>query len=181
MSELTQMILISEGQRSPLMMEIPVAEGLDGPFLITSSKDFLWVRRRSAGGTVRIAVRKGPPAFLFRDALNLIAEKAREEDWGSLHPPSKAGVLAAIAHLEEYGLTQPVVFYGVGFKKSFIPKGVPSHSSMWVPARWGVVLPADRSFVGTTFDFEEDRVAMLIHNASRGIGILAPEVEIIPE
>ena len=177
MSELTQMILIPEGDRQPLLMEVPVAEDLDGPFLITSSKSFLWIRRRSALGTVRIAVRRGPLAFLFRDALKLIAERALEEDWGSLHVSSKQGVVAAIAHLAEYDMTKPVIFYGAGFKKSFIPKGVPAHSSMWVPARWAVVLPSDRSFVGTTFDFEDDRVAMLIHNASRGVGIVAPESE----
>jgi len=45
-----------------------------------------------------------------------------------------------------------------------------------VPDGWATILPMDRAFVGTTIDFGEGQHALLVHNASRGVGVLLPSV-----
>jgi len=158
----------------PLLVEVPVQAGLDGPFLVSSMKDHLWVDDKFPTGVVRAAVRKVPREFLFREAVEKIAEKSKLHSWGSLHSSNSAGVVAAVAHLASYDLTEVDVVYGAGFDQDLIPEGVPSFEEVWVPAGWALVLPRDKSFVGTLFDFGQERNALVIHNASRGVGLVVP-------
>jgi hypothetical protein len=174
--ELTQVIMAPDQQRVPLLMEVPVSRALDGPFLVTSSKDFLWVSNAFPNGMIRAAVRTVPLEFLFRDAILKVAEMSREKCWGSVHPPTSSGVSEALSHLEEYGLENPCVLASSSFDRGLIPDDLPCYETNWVPENWAVVLPFDRTFVGTTFDFDENRFALVLHNASRGIAVVAPEL-----
>lgn len=158
----------------PLLVEVPVQASLDGPFLVTSMKSHLWVDDKFPTGVVRAAVRKVPMEFLFREAVEKVAEKSKELSWGSLNTPSKEGVLSSIAHLSSYDLVDIEILYGEGFDSDLLPEGVPSSEEVWVPAGWALVLPLDKSFVGTLFDFGQARNALVIHNASRGIGLVIP-------
>lgn len=168
-------IYSSPSKKVPLLIEVPIPPGLDGPFLISSMKSYLWIDEQFSPGVVRAAVRKAPAEFLFREAVEKVAEKSKALSWGSLNTPSKEGVLSAIGHLSSYGLVSIEVLYGEGFDLGLIPEGTPSSEEVWVPAGWALVLPKDKSFVGTLFDFGQSRKALVIHNASRGIGLVIPE------
>ena len=174
MSSLTEFVTSPQASRTPLMLEVPVTPGLDGPFLVSSSKDLIWIARTFAGGAVRAAVRTAPIQFLFRDAIHKVFYKSMDEKWGSWAPPSAEGVREVISHLAEYDLTEVEVIFGVGFDETLIPEKVPSKEAHWVPPCWAVILPADRAFVGTTFDFGSGRAALVLHNASRAVGVVAP-------
>lgn len=173
MTPLTQ-IYAQPYPKVPLLVEAPVPAGLDGPFLVSSMKDHIWVEDKFPTGVVRAAVRKVPREFLFREAIEKVAEKSKLLSWGSLHAPTKAGVVLAIAHLASYDLAEVEVLYGEGFDPDLIPESVPSSEEVWVPSGWALVLPLDKSFVGTLFDFGQARNALVIHNASRGVGLLVP-------
>lgn len=174
MALLTQLVAQPNGSRAPLMLEVPVPPGLDGPFLVTSSRDLLWVSKAFPNGNLRAAVRRVSPGDLFLDLLCAVERRSREEGWGSAHPPTASGVAGAVAHLSEYGLNDVEVVFRAGFDESLVPAGVPSRKVEWVPVGWAAALPVDRSFVGTTFDFGGGQYATLLHNASRGVGIVSP-------
>jgi len=173
MRPFTQIVPAPDGHRVPMMMTCPLAPDLDGPFLVTSSKNFLWIAEKFPSGVVRAAVRKAPVPFMWRNALLEVARMSRDRGWDSLHPVTREGVQKAVDHLIYFGFEELEVLCGDKFDTRLVPEGVDHHEENWVPSGWAVVLPTDRTFVGTTFDFADGQLAMVIHNASRGVAIIA--------
>lgn len=174
MSSLVQ-VFSKPFQKMPLFIEVPIQEDLDGPFLVTSTKAQIWVMNKFPSGVLRSAILRAPREFLFRSCLEKIWQKALSEGWGSVHPPTSQGVRDAMGHLAYYGLHDVEIFFGEGFDQDLLPEGLPSLEEVWVPAGWAVVLPRDKTFVGTLFDFGQERNSIVIHNASRGVGLVVPE------
>lgn len=164
-----------EPNRVHVMVESPIPAGLDGPFLVTSSKDLIWVSKVFPNGMVRVAVQKNTTlSSLFREMVIAVAKRSQVEGWGSVSDPTQEGVRAVIDHLAEYDLIDIEVLCGAGFDSSIIPEDVPRGEVEWVPDDWAIILPRDRAFVGITFDFEAGQLGAVLHNASRGVGICAP-------
>jgi hypothetical protein len=175
MALLTQVVKRTDGNRRPLMLEVPVSRDLDGPFLVTSTRGVLWIAKTFPNGSVRIAVRTTGLSALFREIVRSIASESAENDWGSVQSPTEGGVKAAVEHLADYDFFDVEVFYGDGFDPEIVDDDIPIHEVDWLPRGWAVALPADRAFVGTTLDFGGGQYASLIHNASRGVAVLVPE------
>jgi len=179
---LTEMITYPSYKRRPLILKIPISPGLDGPYLVTSSRDFLWVDRAMPGPEIRAAPRKIPLGFLFRDALQLIWAKSLEQEWGNVLPPTKEGLKSALDFLESYEVPgERHLIHGSEFPLVGIPLSISAREEAWVPATWAVLLPEDRGYLGTTVDFAGGVKAAAFHNPSRGIVILASAVEPDPE
>lgn len=172
---LTQIIIMPGGNRIPLMMEAPVSRDLDGPFLLCSSKSLLWVEQAFPNSMVRTAIRVAKRRDLFSGALLCISEKSLSREWGSVHPCTKDGVTAAFSHLADYDILDVEVVYGDGFDTALLPEDVTSTQASWMPAGWAAVLPSDRSFLGTLFEYDGDQYGMVVHNAPRGIAIVKPD------
>ena len=175
MSSLTMQVVQPINKKVPLLLEIPLDQALEGPFLVSSSKGFLWIAEKFPTGIIRAAIRKAPIEFLYREALIEAHKKSVSQQWGNVQPPSKLGLEMAIAHLSEYGFSEVEICVGDGFDQTLIGSEIQTIESVWVPDHWAVVLPKDKSYVGTSFDFSGGRVACVIHNASRGIGMVVPE------
>ena len=160
-------------KKVPVMLDrIPASEAEGaGPFLITSSKSLMWVERAFRGGFLRVAVRQSSAHDLFRILVERVASEGVLREWGNVHPCSKEGVLAALAHLSYYELSDPILLYGADFDIS-VASDLPRAPADWLPPSWGVVIPSDRQFVGTAFLFREGNVGAVVHNAARGVVIL---------
>lgn len=171
---LTQMIVMPGGQKTPMMMEVPVSSELDGPFLFLSSKSYFWAEHSFKHGFLRTAVRKILKPLLFRELVEIIATSSLERQWGNVHPSTREGVVAGFSHLADYDILDVEVLYGSGFDLSILPDDVNAVEASWAPDGWALVLPTDRSFLGTTFNFGGNQHGSLIHNASRGIAIIQP-------
>tara|TARA_Y100000310_G_scaffold194587_1_gene194567 strand:+ start:731 stop:1240 length:510 start_codon:yes stop_codon:yes gene_type:complete len=169
MVSLTHIMAAPHKDRTPLMVEVPVAPEVS-PYLVTSSKSVTWVNRAHGNGCVRAAVREVGPDILFRELVEAVVLRSKEEGWGNVAPPTAEGFKTASDYLSYYGFQQ-VELLGSTLKLA----GVKTKETPWVPAGWGVVIPADRDFVGTTLDFGKGRVASVIHNAARGIVVLCPQ------
>jgi hypothetical protein len=178
MVSLTQILTMPQKGKSPLMMEVPVDPNLDGPFLVSSSKDFLWIAKVFPNGSLRAAVRSASLATLFEEATRRVAAQARAVEWGSLHPPSKVGLIEALAHLAEYDLMDVEVLHGPGFDEDILSLDIPHDEVEWVPDGWALIVPIDRAFVGTAFEFGVGKYAVVLHNAPRGVSVLAPLEEV---
>ena len=160
-------------RKGALMLDqIPASEDPDaGPFLITSSKDVMWVERAFPGGFLRVAVRKATPNDLFRSLIEAVAERGVELEWGNVEPPTHSGMAKAIEHLQYYGFTDLECLYGEGFSLTDVV-GIPTTQVDWLPKHWGVLVPKDRSYVGTVYDLGDGVVGAVLHNASRGVVVL---------
>jgi len=177
MTPLTLIISPPPRPKIPLLMEFPVSPELDGPFLITSSRDWIWVSESFPNGTVRAAIRKAPLQFFFREVLERVHKMSKNLEWGSALPATAEGIKKALAHLSDYELVPAEIVVGEKFNTSLVPEDLKVTEALWVPSDWAVVIPADRAFIGTTFDFGEGRYASVIHNAARGLCVLTPESE----
>jgi hypothetical protein len=160
-------------QKGALMLDqVPASEDPEaGPFLITSSKDVMWVDRAFPGGFLRVAVRQTSPEDLFRALIESVAEKGKELDWGNVSTNDHKGMSHGISHLHYYGFKELECLCGKGFKPKDVV-GIPATTVDWLPDGWGVLVPKDRTYVGTVYDLGDGVVGAVIHNASRGIAIL---------
>ena len=156
--------------RQPILLDgVPVPPE-SGPFLITSSKDLLWVERAFGEGFLRLGVRQAPLGDLFRSMVESIAVEGVEREWGNVLPATKDGVVKGLAHLHYYDLPDAVLLYGEDFDISLAP-GITRAPADWLPPTWGVLVPS-REYVGTAFLFGTARVAAVVHNPSRGVVVL---------
>jgi len=155
-----------------MLDQVPASEDPEaGPFLITSSKNVLWVERAFPGGFLRVAVQRTAPEPLFRKIVEAIAERGVESEWGNVVPATHKGMEQAIEHLKYYGISELEFLHGKGFKPAK-DMGIPTSLAPWVPDKWGVLLAKDRSYVGTVYELGGGVVGAVIHNASRGVAIL---------
>lgn len=157
------------GGKVPLMVEIPVEAEL-APFLVSSSKDVLWVER-SHQGHARAAVRKATVPELDRQFIGAVRTRGADDGWGNVHPMTLDGLRAGVAHLSEYGFTDLDYFVSVGGTAPTAPGLSPLEAS-WVPSGHAVLLPKNREYVGVTLDFGHGNHATVIHNAARGVVVL---------
>jgi hypothetical protein len=183
---LTQVLSMDGGKKAPLMLEVPVSEELDGPFLVSSTQGVLWVEKLGSPSAwsqslptpprltlrrIRAAVRKIPLHSLYREAVEKVAEKAQELGWGSYQPATRQGFLRAAAYLEEYGLPEWEVLFGEGLGPSLF-EDCQAMEVAWVPKNWALVVPRDRTYLGTAFDFGEGQTSLVLHNPSRAIAFV---------
>ena len=196
-SSLLQVITHSGVQASkkgsvPLFMDFPVNPHL-APFLVTRAKSgeemSLWVNRVK-NGRIKAALRHVPSLDdFYRHVVLQVIGKGREEAWGNVHALDKAGVEAAVAHLKEYGfeeieiLAHPQTPWQTidpswevepdGMVLSLL--GIPVQPTKWLPKDTVVVVPTDREMVGFVF-LTQERIASVVHNAARGMGIATSRV-----
>ena len=158
--------------RVPLMLDkIPASSDPDaGPFLVTSSRDFIWVDRAFQGGFLRVAVREESPGAVFLGLVEAIASEGVKRHWGNTFSASKEGVLQAIARFHYYELPNPTLLYGEDFNIEFAPS-VDRVPAEWLPSGWAVMVP-DREYVGTLFEVGDKHVGAVSHNPSRGVVVL---------
>jgi len=149
------------------MLELQVPSKDCAPFLVSSTRDLLWVSASESG--VRVGVRQCPPSDLFLSVVRAVADKGEAEGWDNV----SSSLGSAVAHLEHYGLDYEVLV-GKGInEEGFSCTGVP-----WLPAGWGVVVPLDRAYLGTVYEFGDGSIALLVHNAARGMAIVRPSAEV---
>lgn len=190
-SSLLQVITHSKQRESkpgkiPLYMEFPVNPDLS-PFLVsrTSSNEMsLWVSR-SRNGVIRAGLRHvSCLEDYYVEVVRKVIAKGRAEKWGNIHPLTRDGIKAAIAHLKDYDfqemeiLAHPQISWGdieaewdnSGKGMVLTLLGQPVQPAPWLPMDTVVVVPRDREMVGFAF-LTQERLASVVHNAARGIGI----------
>lgn len=171
MIDLLQVVKIPKKDGSlPLFIEFGVNEQLL-PFLVTSTRDLLWVSK-VRDGRVKAAIRKDlDTSTLYRDIVNAVLTQSRASSWGSVFPHSQDGLSRARIRMEEYGFGEYQILSG-GSEFSSDPLFSPC---AWLPDQVSIVIPKDREFLGTLGIFEDSAGSFcaLVHNSSRGICILA--------
>lgn len=167
----------------PLMMEFPINPALS-PFLVSSTTATMWVGKHR-GGKIRAATREAPDLLaFFQEVIDAVIDQGREREWGNVRPLSKEGLEGAISHLASYGLEDVEILANPDTPWGDIEEswaiedgsmamallGRPVQPAPWLRPDTLVVVPKDREYVGFVLLFEK-RIASVVHNAARGIGI----------
>lgn len=162
----------------PLVVEFPVGPET-APYLVSSSTTVMWIGEPpivQPRPMVKAAVREVEPDVFFQEVLEAVLIMGRDAEWGNVHPLTHDGLRAAIDHVESYGLTDLELLASPNLPKDALKAVVgdlamPVRPSSWVPTDCVIVLPKDREYVGILAKVTDKRMAGVIHNASRGIGI----------
>jgi hypothetical protein len=153
---------------TPQLMEFPVNPEL-APFLVSSSRSVTWVQKASKEGLVRAAVR--PRAGLEAETIAAIVELSPSLEWGNVHPLTTLGIEACVAHLNSYGLAELEMLVSPLTDLTEVETSVPRVQVPWMPVNAAVLVPVDRSFVGTLGSVGPERAVLVVHNASRGVAV----------
>jgi hypothetical protein len=164
---LLTVVSMPKPEHPPLMLELQVPSNECAPFLVSSSRDLLWVGASESG--VRVGVRQCSPSDLFFSVVVAVADKGDSEGWGNV----VSTLREAADHLDYYGLEYDVLV-GAGTDSCDLD----TLAAHWLPAGWGVVVPKDRDYLGTVYDFGEGFVAALVHNPARGLAIVRPGADL---
>lgn len=158
----------------PLMVEFRVNPET-APFLVSSTRSFVWVTPRTDRLRAAIRVVDGDGiGGVFRDIVTRVAEAGADGKWGNVHPFTPEGVSAARAHLTYYDMSDTGIVAHPGTDVSTL--GVDDDAverASWVPDGWAVVLPTDREFVGFLV-VSDDRYLTVVHNSSRAVAVVRP-------
>jgi len=171
MVELLPRVPVAEMQpkKIPFMVEVEVhPEGQ--PFLVSGTKTLLWVGS-SKTGVLRAAVRSDEQP----DPLTIISEVAHrgaEDQWENSFPYTAVGVGKAISYVRSYGISELDLLVPSDY--AFPPpkkKSVNLVPTSWMPSGRVVVVPSDRSYLGTIRTLGEKHWILLVHNPSRGMAV----------
>lgn len=159
----------------PIMVDFVVDPG-SAPYLVSSSKDLLWVTEESLDEEKRIraAVRldKRTRGAIYLDVIEAIEDCSKEAEWGNVVAHTSKGIADAIEYLRSFGLTDLELLTSRTVLDLYKHKGVPVRPCAWLPDGLAVVVPKDRGFFGTLGKIgSTNRIVIAIHNPSRGIAI----------
>jgi len=181
----------------PLMLEFNVTEET-APYLVSSSSSVMWVTEAHPGPVVKAAVREVRLGEFFREIVDAVVAMGRQQEWGNIHDLTLDGLRTAIEHVAFYDLEplelliprthparsepdsedeeEPRGVSPAGLMPSELRPlieqvGLPFRPSVWVPDGTVVVVPKDRTFVGVVSQVTPRKIAGVVHNAARGIGV----------
>lgn len=156
--------------RKPFMVEVPVDAEV-APYLVSSTQSFLWVEKAfNNPPCVRAAVR---PSLipLYLEIVEAVIKEGRSREWGNVMPFTPAGLLRLVSHLQEYGIQDVEVLVSAEQTPFSLDEGLAVTRCVWLPSNLALVVPKDRTFLGTAGMFPDGSVAVVVHNAPRGMGI----------
>jgi len=168
----------TEKGKTPLLVENIPVDPECAPYLVTSSEGVAWIEKPHPGDVVRAAVRTVTPGQVFTELLEAIIKRSLRDKWGSVQPYTEKGLQKAIQYLDSYGLTDIEILMPPTAKtkwpKWLLKKNLNLHvrPSSWIPEGHLVVIPHERDYVGMIGHLDGQRVAALVHNASRGVTVL---------
>ena len=158
-----------ETDKIPLMIEVDVDPTI-APYLVSTTKSFLWLEQPLRDNKLRVAIRKETLDQLYGEIVQNIYEMGGTSSWGNSFPLTKDGVQKAIAYLEYYDIQEVDILCGMADPLNL---GTVFGKHTVTPVSWladcYIVLPKDRAYFGSMSDFGNGNYAILIHNPSRGI------------
>lgn len=167
-------------KHNPLMFECSVDKDLDGPYLVSSSNDFIWINRQFPGNFLRAATQTVNPQDMFRGVVMECKRKSLEMGWGSCLSYSgnlnrQLGVL--IDYLNYFSFTEFDVYTDLDLQ---VPNAT-LHNIDWLPKGYVVITPKDKRFVGTMYRFPKNLNGVVVHNPSRSLCVLYPSESVACE
>ncbi len=152
------------------MIQIPIDPEIR-PYLVSSVDRWVWVSR--TGSVARVAFQPIPNEgleSLARQVLVEIVNQSKVSGWGSVHPLTKEGMVAALAHPTSYGYqTIPLVSPDLDLEALGLDP-LKVEIAEWLPEKTLLALPVDRELSAQAL-VHEGNVAAIVLDPSRAFGI----------
>ena len=161
-----------EGGKQPLMLQLPVPDDT-APYLVSSSRSFMWIQQTSKA-VVRTAVRQSQPGGfgpLWWQVISACHAEGVQRKWGQTARCTLAGVKKVIGFVKEYNPNEPLTLLCSPSVSLKLGKHGTCVVAPWLPGKTVVVIPTDRLLIGNLLLLGDAHWAMVVHNASRTIGI----------
>ena len=160
----------------PLMIEFPINPELS-PVLVSSTRGVIWADDRN--GMVRAAFRKDLDNF-FRSVILSSLEGGLEGKWDNSGFFSESGLSNALGFLRYYEIPEDYhLLVHPSRREETLPHtkslDISLFEALWVPPNQSVLVPEDRSYLGSLIQHKSGMFASVIHNISRGMFILRHE------
>lgn len=163
----------------PAMVELEANPDL-APFLVSSTRSVVWIEELSYEGFLRAASRT--IEGLQEEIVVAIAERSLEEGWGNVYSLSEASLSKCVMALKKAGVEEWEIMASpsvVEVVKAWMPSQEDQiHPVQWMPHKTLVVVPKDRSLLGTYGTFGDNIVVSVVHSARHGIGILFEDEDV---
>lgn len=178
MSDLLLIRTVPIPRKDFLALEFPV-DPVTAPYLVSSSQGFVWVNHLATRTTVLAARQDIPKGDAYRMIVNLVSVRGEAEEWGNVLPLDGEGLHEALAWLLEQGehtseelelLVSPDRDRFSLLSTNF--PGLDFVEADWLPTDQAVLLPKDRTFVGTLGGCPGGSRVIVVHNPSRSLVIL---------
>jgi hypothetical protein len=141
------------------------------PFLVSSTRSVAWVPHASKENTVRAAMREREG--IESELVAAIITMGNEVEWGNIHALTTEGIQACVEHVKSY-IDEPleILFSSdTDMEGIRLPKDIATTSAQWIPTDCVVVVPVDRTYVGSLWVIGRHKIAALVHNPARGIAV----------
>lgn len=177
LSTFLQDVILPIPSRSGLLaIELPVSPHT-APYLVSGAKKpVIWVPEAS-NGKIRAAIREAPSERqLAGKFLASIVTMSQKRQWGSVFPLSAKGIKGAIKYLQNYEFKNLMILHHSTLNTDIIStrqteNGIRQVVADWLPRETVLVLPEDKTYVGSVCRIPGKRLVAVVHNASRGIAI----------
>jgi hypothetical protein len=158
--------LQTKNQALPTLVEFAVHPSL-APYLVSTSKGYLWVDRASKAGQVRAQPVSWGDEKASLEAISMILERAQSEDWGAVFPATPEGLEEISPAMRFFHPSEVQVFRGSNTPD--LLSGIPQVS--WVPEGVLIFVPKHRRWLATAYDIQ-GQSAYVVDNATAGIAFL---------
>ena len=160
---------VDRAQDIPVWLEFHV-DPETAPFLITSTRSWLWVTPRR--NIIRVGTRFLDMHNLFMEIVQQVADTGVSSLWENVHPSTRDGVLQAIQYVHSYGFPDIEVLAAPDIHLDTLKDlDVPVQVAPWLQSGHMVVVPRDREYVGFAMVVRNGMGVCLLHNPSRSIAI----------
>ena len=157
----------------PLFVEAPINPDLS-PVLVSSTRGLLWVSDKK--GRVRAAFRQ-QPSSVFNEIIRTAFHTGVENGWGNSSDLSPEGLRSGIQFFKYYDIPGDYLVLKSKTAPEIDLKGVTSVEVSWLKEDCMILIPEDRSYLGTVISHVENNkpsgfFSFVVHNLSRGMYIL---------
>ena len=132
----------------------------------------LWLEGCHNGVIRSAVVQGGLPDTAYADLVREIRDRGTSQKLENSFPMTQQGACSAIDFLRFYDLENlEILSSDPDFESPPLDEGVRVVHAKWVPPGCGVVVPADRSYLGMVGIFK-GAYTLVVHNPTRGLAIL---------
>lgn len=155
--------------KPPTYLEVPVNPELK-PFLVTSSRSFVWTERIQNDKVWTVPRELGDN--IQAEIVAEVVTKSHAEQWGNLFPMTTDGFNGAVDRLRKSGFVEIDVLINANSNvESYDEENVTLVRTGWVPLGCAVFVPEQREYVGNLIFFEGGKGSICVHNSRYGMAV----------
>lgn len=170
------LLLKVEYKKFSLMEETRQAPPENSPYLVSSTKDLIWIDTTRTKSRLRSAWRVIEDFDVFyAQVVSKIYDHAKKNLWGNINDFSEEGLNKGFDYLRSYEFTDLEVFTST--EASFLKESekIKITKVSYLPNNFFLITPQDKEFTGILMSNLREQHNLIVHNAARGFAFCVRE------